>query len=348
MADGFFMTLISDHTQGLEEHLAWHDRVLDSGSALAYMTPDALRWRLKSGRWQQPCRGVIVAQSGPLSSTQMLRVAVLWAGTGSALGGLTAAKLHGFRGFDDKDDQIHLVRPAGRARRKTRPPLQLVVHYSSRLTSADIHPMRRPPQTRIARSLVDAAAWMSTDRGAEAVLAAGVQQRLVRTTDLMAEVDRNERLHRRKLIRNTLADIAGGAHALSELDFIRLVVRQFGLPEPTRQVPRLDGQGRRRWLDVCWEAARLVVEIDGAAHLDALQYWDDMDRANDLTLDRQLVLRFPAWVVRYRPAHVAAKIRHALGEAPRGLFAICGVLTPENANKERRAHFLSHVDDVAG
>ena len=315
LADGFFMTLISDRPQTLGELIAWQDGVLDSGSALAHMTADALRWRLKSGRWQRPCRGVIVAQSGPLSSAQMLRVAVLWAGTGSALGGLTAAKLYGFRCFSDRDDHIHLVRPAGRARRKTRPPLPVIVHYSRNLTARDIHPMRQPPQTRIARSLVDAAAWMATDRGAQAVLAAGVQQRLVRVADLVAEVDRNERLRRRKPIRTALADIAGGSHALSELDFTRLVVRQFGLPEPTRQVPRLDGQGRRRWLDVCWERARLVVEIDGAAHIDALQYWDDMDRANDLTLERYQVMRFPAWVVRYQPEHIAAKIRQPLRNA---------------------------------
>lgn len=253
-----------------------------------------------------------MAQSGPLSSMQMLRVAVLWAGRGSALGGLTAAKLYGFRGFDERNDQMHLVLPAGRAKRKTRPPLQLVVHYSSRLTLADIHPARQPPRTRIARSLVDAAAWMATDRGAQAVLASGVQQRLVRVADLAAELDRNERLHRHRLLETTLADIAGGAQALSELDFTRLVVRQYNLPEPDRQVPRRDQQGRRRWLDVCWERARLVVEIDGAAHLDALQYWDDMERANDLTLERYRVMRFPAWVIRYQPEHVAAKIRQAL------------------------------------
>jgi Protein of unknown function (DUF559) len=246
------MTSIRDRSQTLDELLAWRDGVLDCGSVLARMTPDALRWRLKSGRWQQPCRGVIVAQSGPLSKTQMLRVAALWAGSGSALGGLTAAKLYGFHGFDDKDDQIHVVLPAGRAKRKTRPPLQLIVHYSTRLTSADVHPGRQPPRTRVARSLVDAAAWMPTDRGARAVL---------------------------------------------------------------RQAPRLDGQGRRRWLDVCWESARLVVEIDGAAHTDVLQYWDDMDRDNDLTLNHHRVLRFPAWVVRYRPAYVAVQINQALREA---------------------------------
>lgn len=312
LAHGVLMTPMT-----FDELLAWQDGVLATNSALGHISPAALRWRLTSGRWQQPCRGVVVAHSGPLTSGQRLRVAALWAGKGAVLAGLTAARIQGFRGFDEKASVIHLLLPAAvhHTRRSIRPAFPLVVHYSRHLTQADIHPARQPPQTKIARSLVDAAAWMGTDRGAQAVLAAGVQQRLVRVRDLMAEVDRNERLFRRKTIKQTLGDIAGGAHALSELDFIRLVVRRFKLPEPDRQAPRRDEQGRRRWLDAVWEEARLVVEIDGAAHIDVLTYWDDMDRDNGLQLGQYRVLRFPAWVVRYRPSYVAAQIRRALREA---------------------------------
>ncbi|HEY0999741.1 MAG TPA: hypothetical protein VGD83_08885, partial [Streptosporangiaceae bacterium] len=70
------------------------------------------------------------------------------------------------------------------------------------------------PRTRIARSLVDAAAWMRTDRGTQAVLAAGVQQRLVRPADLLAVVAGNPRLRRRPILLSTLNDIMGGAEAL--------------------------------------------------------------------------------------------------------------------------------------
>jgi hypothetical protein len=311
------MTALRESPITLDDLLAWQDGVLDTRSALACLTTTELRWRLQSGRWQRPCRGVVVAHSGPLTRQQTLRVAVLWAGKGAALAGLTAARLQGFRGFDEKADSIHLLIPATarHTKRSIQPPFPVVVHYSRHLAPADIHPARQPPQTRIARSLVDAAAWMGTDRGAQAVLAAGVQQRLVRVSDLGAELEHNERLYRRKIIRHTLGDIAGGAHALSELDFIRLVVRQFKLPEPDRQVPRRDERGRRRWLDAVWEKARLVAEIDGAGHIDALTYWDDMDRGNGLQLGHYRVLRYPAWVVRYQPDYVATQIRQALREA---------------------------------
>ena len=47
-------------------------------------------------------------------------------------------------------------------------------------------------------------------------------------------------------------------------------------------------------------------------HMDAAQYWADMDRDNDLTVDGYRVLRFPAFLVRYHPGYVARKIRAAL------------------------------------
>jgi hypothetical protein len=187
----------------------------------------------------------------------------------------------------------------------------VTVHRSRLLGPADVHPARLPPRTRLARSLIDAAAWMATDDRARAVLSAGVQQRLVRVEDLLAVAARSSRLRRRSLIEPTLADIAGGAQALSELDLCRLV-RDYGIPEPDRQAERRDAQGRRRWLDALWEAARLIVEIDGLWHMDAAAWWDDMRRDNALIVSGYRVLRFPAFAVRLHPDDVARQILDAL------------------------------------
>lgn len=312
------MQRVDDQPPGLAELLRQQDGVVDTTSALGWMSRQELRWRVTSGRWQRPCHGIVVAHSGPLTEPQRLWAAVLWAGQSAVLAGLTAARLDGLQGFADlgaaTDRPIHLLVPSSRSVRRKPPGLPLVVHYSLALGPADVHPMRQPPRTRTARSLLDAAAWMATDRGAQAVLAAGVQQRLVRVEDLAAVVARNQRLPRRAIIKNTLADIAGGAHALSELDFTRML-RQHRLPDPDRQAQRLDARGRRRWLDAVWEAARLIVEVDGIHHMGVAQYWSDMDRDNDFTLSRYRVLRFPAFVVRYNPGYVAGQIRDALGVA---------------------------------
>jgi Protein of unknown function (DUF559) len=305
---------------GLEDIFADHDGVLTTSMVLKFMTEDQLRWRVASGRWQKPVRGVVVAQSGPLTGRQMFRTALLRAGPQAALAGLTAARSDGFKGFDDKcslaETTIHLLAPAGYKRRTSPIGLVVVTHYTRALTDEDVHPLRQPRRTRIARSLVEAAAWMPTDRGAMAVLAAGVQQRLVRTDDLHQVADRIETLRRRKLIRETIVDIAGGSQALSELDFTRQVIRAFRLPEPSRQAARRGATGRRRWTDVMWDDYKIVVEIDGAQHTaDPLQRWDDMERDIDLGLDGYQTLRFPAWLVRTNPEYVARKILKALRRA---------------------------------
>jgi very-short-patch-repair endonuclease len=288
---------------------------MNTAAALSWMSRSELRWQVSSGRWQRPWHGVVVAHSGPMTEKQRLRAALLWAGRGAVLAGLTAARLDRLEGFSDRgaaaDRPIHLLLPSYRSVQRKPPGLPAVVHYSIALGPGDIHPTRQPPRTRTARSLVDAAAWMATDRGAQAVLAAGVQQRLVRVEDLTAVVAWNQRLPRRAMIKNTLDDIAGGAQALSELDFTRLL-RQHRLPEPDRQAPRLDSSGRRRWLDAVWEAARLIVEVDGIHHMGVAQYWADADRGNDFTLKGYRMLRFPAFVVRYNPGYVAGQVRDAL------------------------------------
>jgi hypothetical protein len=306
--------------QDLAAVIDQHDAVLSTAVALRHMTEKQLRCRLSSGRWQKPSRGVIVAQSGPLTDRQMLRATLLRAGPRAALAGLTAAHLDGFRGFDDKSTfanrPIHLLVPYGYKRRNPPLGLTVVTHYSQLLADEDVHPTRQPRRTRIARSLIDAAAWMPTDRGAAAILAAGVQQRLARVVDLRLVADRIGTLRRRKLIVEALEDIAGGSEALSELDFIRLVVRACGLPEPSRQAARRDARGRRRWTDVMWDEYKIIVEIDGAQHTeDPFQRWDDMERDLDLSLDGYLTLRFPAWLVRNNPEYVARRILEVLRKA---------------------------------
>jgi very-short-patch-repair endonuclease len=280
--------------------------VITWSSAVRHLGKSAVRWRLRSGRWRRVGTGVLVMQSGPLTETQRLWASILAAGDGAVLGGLTAARLDGLAGFEDH--RIYLVIPASRQVRKALPGV--VVHRSWLLEARDVHPVRSPPRTRVSRSIVDAAAWAATERGARAILAAGVQQRLIRAADLSALVEGRPSLRRRALMRAALADVAGGAEALSELDFCDLV-RRFGLPEPDRQFERVDEQGRR-WLDAVWEQARLVVEIDGRWHMDARAWWADMQRDNELTIDGYRVLRFPAFVVRDSPEVVARQIGEAL------------------------------------
>jgi hypothetical protein len=76
--------------------------VLSVSALLGCVTRDEIRWQVSSGRWQRPCRGVVVAHSGELTDEQALRVALMHAGPRAVLAGLTAARLDGFTGFGDK------------------------------------------------------------------------------------------------------------------------------------------------------------------------------------------------------------------------------------------------------
>jgi very-short-patch-repair endonuclease len=138
-----------------------------------------------------------------------------------------------------------------------------------------------------------------------------VQQGVVLPEHLAAELDRRP-MNRRGIMRATVGDIAGGAHALSELDLLNYVLRPFRLPAPDLQVPRRDARGRKRWLDAVWEEAKVIVEIDGAGHADVLQYWDDMDRDNELRLQGYTTLRYAGFMIRYQADYVAGQITQAL------------------------------------
>ncbi|MEU8608968.1 DUF559 domain-containing protein [Actinoplanes sp. NPDC048791] len=235
---------------------------------------------------------------------------MLAAGDGATLAGLSAAETGGLRGH--ADDKIHLLLPA--ERRPTGLGPDVVVHRSTRLDAADVLTNGRPPRTRMARSIIDAAQWARSDDQARIVIAACFQQRLVALRSVEAVLDRLCRARRRQLILQTARDAAGGAHSLAEINLTRLC-DAHGLPEPARQLVRRDAAGRRRYLDAYWEQWRIHVEVDGGQHFDPQHAWADMQRQNDLWIAGDRVLRFPAWALRQAPASVAAQLRAALKAA---------------------------------
>jgi hypothetical protein len=141
-----------------------------------------------------------------------------------------------------------------------------------------------------------------------------VQQRLTTAPRLLRELDQAGPIHRRRLLRLLLADIAGGAEALSEIDFARLC-RRYQLGRVVHQLIRPDAKGRRRYLDGEIEGPsgrRVRFEVDGAVHLLASSYWDDMKRQNELFIARTPLLRFSTYAFRFEEAVVADQVRRAL------------------------------------
>ncbi|PGH43839.1 hypothetical protein COO58_04860 [Micromonospora sp. WMMA1996] len=302
--------LPSDDADELTWLLFRQEDVLSLQQARAHFTRRAIRHRVTTGRWRQAHRAILVAHNGPVGPAQLRWIAVLAAGPAALLGGMTAAQAGGLRGFPDQ--VVHLLLPA--TTRRSPLPTGVLAHRATHLPDTDVVPVAAPPRTAAARSVVDAAQWASTDTQARTIVAAAFQQRLVGGDDLHEVVERMPRIRRRRLILSTATDAAGGAHSLGELDLLGLV-RDAGLPEPTRQVIRRDSSGRRRYLDAYFEQWRVHVEVDGGQHLDPAHAWADMRRQNDLWVEGDRVLRFPSWALRADPTAVVAQLRAALRAA---------------------------------
>ena len=205
-----------------------------------------VRAQLDARRWQAVGPLVVVLHNGPLTAEQQRWAVVLNAGPNSALCGRTGAALDGLTGYDD--GVIHVIVQRGE-RPPSLPGIDFSVHESRRYApDRDIRPNRSPPRLRLERNLVSS-----------------VQQRLTVPRRLLDALRDAGRVRHRRLLRLAMDDVAGGALALSEIDFARFG-RQHQLPVPIRQAVRNDPKGRRRYLDAVFtrpDGSQFAVEIDG-------------------------------------------------------------------------------------
>jgi hypothetical protein len=137
---------------------------------------------------------------------------------------------------------------------------------------------------------------------------ASVQQGVVPVAALRRELAAAGRIRHAGILLSILADIEGGADSLSEIDFFKLA-RKAGLPPPIRQSIRFDSSGRRRYLDA--DFGTFAVEVDGAFHLRAQNYWADAQRQNELVLGGDHILRFSSYAIRLDEDVVLAQLRRA-------------------------------------
>jgi len=283
------------------------DPVTRVATLVAAGWPDkAIRAQLRARRWQRVGHA-IVRHNGPLSRDDHLRVALINQGPRAVATAFTAAELFGLTGWER--DEIHVLVPRG-ARVAQLPGVR--IHYVGRWSAAPRHAVR--PLHLLAPALVVAAASFAEARPACGILAAAVQQRLLRASDLHTALAAAPRTRHRATLAAAVGDIAQGAHALSELDFVKLC-RRHRLPPPRQQAIRLDSAGNRRFLDAEWyryDGRRVVAEVDGAIHRTVTQWVADLLRQNELLIGDDIVLRYPSIVVRTDEVYVATQLRRVL------------------------------------
>lgn len=263
--------------------------------------------RIRSGRWQQPHRGVYATFSGPLSRAATIWAALLRAGPGAVASHETAAELDGLS--DCVDARVHVTVPADR---RVRGKLDgVVIHYAHRLEQTR-HPAKTPPRTRVEDTILDLIDVSFSGRTVEGWVTQGCQRRLTTPAHLAAALARRKKIKWRALAEGMLADVEQGAQSPLELRYLQAVERVHGLPTGQRQ-SRLAG-GRTVWIDVHLELYRLAIELDGRIGHEGEGQFRDRHRDNRSTRLGLATLRYGYADVYATPCQVAAEIAEMLRE----------------------------------
>ncbi|GAB2974934.1 hypothetical protein [Nocardioides montaniterrae] len=269
------------------------------------------RWtvaqRVRTERWQQVSSRVVCTTTGELTREQRAWLGVLHAGDGALIGGLTTAEDLGLRGWQRDVTTVLVPYELGRPT-----PVEGIRFIRTRRDLAAMRLRRYGlPRCGLEAAVLLFAAQDRSERTAQGVLAACVQQGLTTPERLEEWVERLVPLRRSALFRRTLAEIAGGAQSLAEIDVARMC-RRAGLRLPDRQVRRRDAHGRLRYTDCEWRLAdgrTAVLEVDGLFHMDVEQWEDDIARQRALTTPSRLVVRCTTREVRECSEVVAADLR---------------------------------------
>lgn len=267
-------------------------------------TPRDVLHRIRLGDWQRISNRIVATQ-------QPTRTSMLWAASlhhhRVGLTGASALELLGLPAA--KDSRILLLGPRG-TRQRPFEGCRIMTTEAPEFT-IDAGPMRTP----IAMSVALACGTASSTRQGIFYCTWAVQRRHTTLEAINDAVSALPNSPAMAAARRCLSLIDPGVHSVNEFDFAR-ACKKRGLPQPLRQVARLDGEGRTRFTDVEFgtRSGTLVVEIDGLGHLDAEVRLDDQWRANELTLQSTRVLRVSALALRTDADRYFAQIRRALAD----------------------------------
>ncbi len=262
-----------------------------------------IRRRVHSGTWQVVI-GPVLAPAGLVVTTQVRDRAAQLAVPGSVLAGPSAARIWGIPVPDGRswlavDPDRHPRIPGVEFMRTTIDSFDVgSTDDGSRMTGRE-------------RTVFDCLRLLPETAGAE-LLDRALQRRWITLDDLAARVSGYAgRRGCRRLIR-LLRRAADGTHAASERLLARLLmgarIRGWLANQPIFDSLGLIGLG-----DVVFEAARLVIELDGwAFHSTPDRFQRDRARQNRLVASGWTVLRFTWRDLTERPEYVISTIRTIL------------------------------------
>lgn len=267
----------------------------------------AIQRRVAAGRLIRLYRGVYAVGHRALTADARRLAAVLACGEGAVLSGLSAGALHGLLVDSSASWNVTAPRRGGRAQ-----PTGVRLHRTRQLTVGDVTTVRRIPVTTVPRTLVDLAGVLDARGLQRAVHEAEV----LRVLDVDAVVAVMDRLGGRRGTA-TLRDALGvSVPDVDNSTFVAAFLElcdAHGLPRPATNVHHDTGLTVLGESDLVYQAARLIVELDGAAtHLTRKRFEEDRRRDAYLAARGWLTLRYTWRRVTQEPATVAAEVRRVM------------------------------------
>lgn len=271
---------------------------------------EAVRHRLRTGRWERLSRDVFRLAGAPGSWRQRLMAAVLEAGPGAVASHRAAAVLLGIPGFDD--GSIEVTHPECR---NTRVRLS-VLHQSSLLPDDHVTVRDGIPCTTLARTIFDLARTEPKPRVSRAARTA-MQRHGLTIGQLEAVVSTLATRGRggTKVMRELLDELGGATYVPTESELEDLVVAVLsaaGLELPEGQVTvGVDAPIGR--VDFVYRAARVVIEAQSRTfHSSWEAQQADMARRAELAAAGYLVIEVTWWQLVHEPEVFVGRVRRAL------------------------------------
>jgi hypothetical protein len=251
-----------------EQHLV----VSRAQASACGMSRGALQFRIaQSGPWQRLLPGVYLGVTGTVTQDQREMAALLYAGPGSMITGVTAVRRNHLR--SPGPDVVDVLIPWSCKRQS--------------VAFVRIHRTRRMPErllvtgkirfAMVPRAVADAARSMVRFDDVRAVVCEAVQRRACTTAELAAELESGPSAGS-ALLREALAEVGDGVRSVAEGDFRQLILGS-GLPRPIFNAQLFDADGIFiATADAWWEEAGVVAEVDSRAYHFAAR---DQDRTTD-------------------------------------------------------------------
>jgi AbiEi antitoxin C-terminal domain len=281
--------------------------VVSRGQAKACGLSDAaLRHRIRpDGPWLVLLPGTYLSHTGTPTTRQREMAAVLYAGTGGVITGLSALTWHGIRA--PRAHVVDVLIPESRRRRDA---------GFVRLSRTRRMPSMLFPQGEVcfvppARAVADAVRNLRDLSVVRAIVADGVQRGVIRLALLQDELAQGP-VQGSARLRQVLTEVEDGVRSSVEAD-LRTLIKVERLPDPMYNPRLYAGEQFIAQPDTWWAEAGVAGEMDSREwHLSPRDWERTLARDARMSAHGIVVLHISPGRLKAEPRIVAAQIRSAL------------------------------------